>query len=162
MDSRVRQPVDFELESTRGSVRTLRQHRGQVVVVFYEARDRVDDNAALKRAIHRLGATTLADRVVVLGVGDVKSFDFAPARSIARSAIRAIAAHHDLEILLDWKGVMTRPPFALDPTKANVLVVDREGVVVYRHAGVVRADEEQRFLGAVSAALGLEQPLHTA
>jgi hypothetical protein len=159
MDARPMQPVDFELESTSGTNRSLRQYRGKVVIVFYEARDRVDDNAGLKRSLGRFGASTLAGDVVVLGVGDVQAFDFAPARSIARSAIRAIASHYDLEILLDWKGTLARPPFSLDPAKSNVVVVDRSGAITYRYTGVVGPEEERRFISAVSGSLGLgDQP----
>ncbi len=159
MDAPLRQPVDFELESSSGVPHGLREHRGQVVVVFYESRDRLDDNAALKRSLERFSSTTVASQLAVLAVGDVKAFDFAPARSIARSAIRAIASHYDLEILLDWKGVLARAPFSLDPAKSNVLVVDREGLVVYRHAGVIAAAEEARFLGIVRGCLGLDAQL---
>lgn len=140
----------MELEAIRGGTKRLSAWRGEVLVVFYEPREKLETNAELKRA---LSADTTRDARVV-AVGDVASFDFAPARTIARTAIRALARDNDLEILLDWRGQLAAPPFSLMRGESNVLVLDRRGRIAHRHTGVMTPRERERFFEALDRALG--------
>ena len=140
--------VDFALESTEGDVHTLAEHRGSTVVVFYEARDRTGDNARLKQALEELEPGVRAG-LVVIAAGDMRAFDVPGARPVARVAARALAARYGFEILLDWKGVLTRPPFDLDASKSNVVVVDPRGKIAFRHTGLLGPQEIARFFGAL-------------
>lgn len=142
--------VDFELESIRGGTRALSSLRGRFVVVFYESRDHLEDNAALKARLERLGGPR-GREVVVLGVGDLRAFDFAPARAIARTAIRALASRHDLEVLLDWRGELAKAPFAAQAGGSHVFVVAPDGALVFAHRGVADARTEATILGLVTA-----------
>lgn len=141
-------PVDFQLESTAGGTRSLAQHRGSPVVVFYEARDRTGDNAQLKHALEQLDARARAG-FVVIAAGDMRAFDLPGARPVARVAARAVAARHGFEILLDWKGALTRSPFGLDAGKSNVIVLDPRGAIVFRHTGILGPAEIARFFAAL-------------
>lgn len=120
-----------------------------MVVAFYEPRDRLEDNAALKRALRRLASRTSV--LDVLAIGDVASFDFDPVRSIVRRVVRALGAKADLEILLDWKGALTKPPFSLARGQTNVVVVDREGRIVERHTGAYASSEIEPLRARVEA-----------
>lgn len=123
--------------------------RGRVIVAFYEPRDRLEDNAALKRTLRALASRTPS--LDVIAVGDVASFDFDPVRSIVRRVVRALGARADLEILLDWKGALTRPPFSLMRDQTNVVVIDREGVLVERHTGAYAASEIEPLRARIEA-----------
>ena len=141
--------VDFSLESTSGGTQSLSQHRGSVVVVFYEAPDRTRDNAQIKQA---LTAYEPHVGLVLIAAGDMRAFDRPGARPVAAAAARAVARHYGLEILLDWQGALTRPPFRLDPAKSNVLLVDRAGTIVFRHSGILGSTETSRFFRALGNA----------
>lgn len=120
-----------------------------MIVAFYEPRDRLEDNAELKRSLRELARRVPS--LDVLAIGDVASFDFDPVRSIVRRVVRALGSKNDLEILLDWKGALTKPPFSLARGQANVMVIDREGAVVERHVGVYDAREIEALRARVEA-----------
>lgn len=123
--------------------------RGRTVAAFYEPRDRLEDNLALKRALRALAREVRG--LDVLAVGEVSAFDFDPVRSIVRRVVRALGASNDLEILLDWKGTLSSPPFSLPKGACSVIVVDREGRVASRHVGVVPEREIPAVVQAVRA-----------
>jgi len=131
--------VTLRLESSRGGERVV-PTAGRVAVVFYEPRERLEDNASLKRALRALEAGE-PTRLEVLAVGDVADFDFVPARAIVRRVVGALARANDLEVLFDWSGALAGEPYSLTRGKSNVLVIDHEGTIVSRDEGVVGAVE---------------------
>lgn len=118
-------------------------------MVFYEARDRTGDNQQLKRALAEPDAQA---GVIVIAAGDMRAFDLPAARPVARTAARLVAARHGFEILLDWKGALTRPPFGLDAAASNVLVIGRSGAVAFRHTGLLGSADITRFFAALRRA----------
>ena len=63
--------LNFDLEDANGTVHSLQEYRGHVLVLFYESREHVQDNFALKRSfMHpRRPPEEAAPRAVVLGGG---------------------------------------------------------------------------------------------
>jgi hypothetical protein len=148
-------PVDVVLESSAGGRRRLSDYRGRVVVLFWEDREHQRQNAALKDALGRLANDPgLVREVAVVAVGDVQAYDFAPARSIVRGAITAIARVVGIEILFDWQGALARAPFSLQTGRSNVLVLDADGRPVVRRSGELDAGERQALLDTVRGLLG--------
>ncbi len=121
---------------------------GRIAVIFYEPRERLEDNAALKRAL-RVLERAMPDRLEILAVGDVADFDFAPARAIVRRVVGALSRLNDLEVLLDWSAALARPPFSLARGRSNVLLLDGSGSVVSRSEGTV--SDVEPFLAQVRA-----------
>ena len=135
--------LDFRIEATTGVHRTLRSERGRVVVVFFEDRDHVRDNHQFKLAFHRfLSTNDIDDEVTAYAVANVAGLG-GWIRDIARSVIRSAAEDHDMEILMDWDGVLLEPPFSLADGEANVALIDRGGHLVWRHVGAI-GDEARR------------------
>lgn len=118
-------------------------------MAFYEPRERLEDNAALKRALREMSKDLPS--LEVLAVGDVSSFDFDPARSIVRRVVRVLGARHDLEVLLDWRGALTAPPLSLTRGVSNVVLIDATGQVHLRREGVLRGAEIAAFCDEVRA-----------
>lgn len=141
--------LDFELEDAEGIAHSLTEYRGQVLVLFYESREHIQDNFTLKRSfMHpRRGAFAQAR---VLGIANVKSLNFTPARTFTQKAVRAIQSKFDLELLLDWEGRLLEAPFFFDPTASNVIVLSRDGEVLFRHRGVLSSEDRERFVRALS------------
>jgi len=134
--------VDASLDSMLGH-RHLADERGRrAVVLFYEDRDHIYDNDALKIEIARyLIDNHLEDRMVLYGVanlGDVGSVPEALVRRLIQPAIERWGG----DILLDWEGLMRRPPFAFATGAANVAILDRQGCIAWRHSGAL--DDEGR------------------
>ena len=152
-DADVAVAVDVTLESSRGGNRAISTYRGKVVVLFYEDRHHTETNARVKEAVARYGQEhKLQDKVEVVAVANLKGYDFSPASNIARRAIKAIAAKVGIEILMDWRGdAMT--PLGVQDSNANVVVLDRGGVIRYRTTGRLHDGDEKALLAAVSASL---------
>jgi hypothetical protein len=150
-------PLDIELESSTGGRRRLSEHRGRVVVLFWENRDANQANAAAKKDLDRMSAE-LGRELVVVAVGDVSAFDFAGARSVVRTAIRTMAKAIGVEILLDWKGALAEAPFGLEPGTSNVMVLDREGRPIYRHRGELDAGQRRELMTLVRRTVGRVAP----
>jgi len=147
--------LDFELESASGGTRKLRELRGRVVVVFWEDRERQTQNLPLKRELGQLGADLALRRAVsVMGIGDVSAFDFAPARTFVRTTIRIIAPMAGIELLLDWRGLLARPPFSLTVGRSNVLVIDAHGREALRRDGALDEAQRTEVIDAVRALVG--------
>ena len=141
--------LNFDLEDPEGNPHSLLEYRGSVLVLFYESREHVQDNFPLKRGfLHPRRAPFTQVRVV--GVANVKSLNFAPARTFTQKAVRAIQSKFDLELLLDWEGQLLGAPFFFDPAASNVIVMGREGEVRFRHRGVMSAQDRERFVKAIS------------
>ena len=139
------EPVELALEETSGRTRTMREVRGRVVIVFYEDREHTDLNRALKEQLHRFVVDNgLQPQVTTYAVANVHGID-GVVRDLARTAIRAIASQYGIQILLDWEGALMRAPWSLANHDANVVLVDRQGRIRWRHTGAVGEAERTSF-----------------
>lgn len=146
--------LEIELESTAGGRRRLSSLRGRVAVLFWEDRERHRANAALKEELAALARDpALAGQLAIVPVGDLKAYDFTPARGVVRGAIATIARAIGVEILLDWQGALAAPPFSLTPGVPNVLVLDREGRPILRASGELAPASQRALLAQVQGAL---------
>ncbi len=137
--------MSVELEGTSGRARRLGDDRGQVVIVFYESRDQLTDNAALKSELERRakqGDRSLPPDVAVRPIANLGGSVPTAMRPFARAAVRAVARRLGLEILLDWEGAMRDAGLGLDGDTSHVLVLDATGSVAFHGRG--RLDDAQR------------------
>lgn len=138
-------PLDFRLESTRGGYRTLREARGRVVVLFFEDQDHTSLNMDFKRRLQQLIAqNSLGSVSRVYAVADI--FDHRAMQAVVRPFVVRAANQAGIDLLLDWDGVLRRPPFGLRSLSANVVLLDPQGRSVYRHYGrMTDADQTEFF-----------------
>lgn len=154
LDRQARTTAGLSLESTSGERVALSSLRGRAVVIFYEERAHTADNDELRQLLARCSLERApADRLAVLHVANVSSYDFRPARDIARAAVRAVARRVNAEILLDWAGALQAPPFSLVRGASNVVLVDRAGRVAWKHAGPVEGPVRAELFRALEAVL---------
>jgi hypothetical protein len=147
-------PVEASLESMQGGERSLAAERGRrVVVLFYEDRPHVEDNDVLKGELLRFVADNgLASRVVLYGVANLADVGGVP-RMLVREMIRPLVERWGSDILLDWDGVMRRPPFSFQTAAANVAVIDRDGRIAWHHVGSVDGPQRRELYRALRVAL---------
>jgi hypothetical protein len=138
-------PVEASMPSMAGH-RTLSAERGRrSVVLFYEDRDHIYDNDALKIELSRYVADNhLDDRVIMYGVANLADAGPVP-EALVRELIRPAVERWGADILLDWDGVMRRAPFSFATAAANVGLIDRDGCIVFRHTGVMGDDTRREF-----------------
>jgi len=140
------------IQSTQGRSLDLEALRGKTVVVFYEERDHVDDNAHLKESCGLLlESGSMGDRFEVLGVADVQGLSFV--RGIVRTAVKTIAARYNTELWLDFEGALHEAPWDLGGRGSAVMVVDPDGEIVFRGKGALDPYDLDEFFAALGASL---------
>lgn len=144
----------FACEGTSGATRRLTDYLGRAVIVVYEDRDSNHQNDVLKQELAaRANAQDLTRDVSVVPVANLSGFDFWPARGYARDAVVEIAREQRMEILIDWTGAMARA-YRFRPGVSYVMVLSREGRVLFRHAGTLNSGARRSFFNAVAEAIG--------
>lgn len=138
-------PVAASMPSMAGH-RSLEGERGRrAIILFYEDREHVYDNDALKVEIARYVIDNhLEDRVVTYGVANLADAGAVP-EALVRELIRPAVERWGSDILLDWEGVMRRAPFSFATAAANVGVIDRNGCIVFRHTGTMDDGRRREF-----------------
>lgn len=142
-------PVEFSLEETSGATRTVSEARGRVIALFFEDREHTEDNRTLKMTLHQFIVDNhLENEMRIYAVADVHSIPDL-VRDMARTAIRAIADEYHIQILLDWDGALLEAPISMVPAAANVVLLDRQGRIAWRHAGAFGETETSDFFRAL-------------
>ncbi len=144
---------EFALEGTSGQTRRLRDYRGRVVILIYEDRDSNQQNDTLKRELaDHARAQDLTRDVAVVPVANLSSYDFWPASGFARDAVVDIARQQGMEILIDWRNTMSGA-YRFRPSTSYVMVLSRDGRVLFRHAGALQSRERMRFFTVIGEAM---------
>lgn len=145
--------VDASLPSMQGHRRLSDERGHRAMVLFYEDRAHVYDNDAFKGEARRyLADNHLEDRLVLYGVANLGDVGMVP-EALVRSMIQPAVERWGSDILLDWEGVMRRPPFGFATDAANVGLIDRQGRLVFRHAGPMTEASRRDFYRALRAAV---------
>jgi hypothetical protein len=146
--------VDATMEAMRSSAHTLSAERGhRVVVLFYEDRDHIEDNAAFKGDLERFIVDNhLEERAVTYGVANLADVGMVP-HAFVRQMITPLLDRFRSDILLDWDGVMRRAPFSFPTAASTCALIDRTGAIVYRYTGTIDETQRRAFYAALRRAL---------
>ena len=128
--------------------------KGRPLLIVYEDKDSGKDNQALKdelAAFAREG--DYRDRIALVAVADVSSFNFWPARGFAKDAIRRESARAGTTVYCDWDGVF-RERLTLTKGKSNVVLVGKDGKVLYAAHGAMGENARARFFSLLRGELG--------
>jgi peroxiredoxin len=117
--------MEFTLQDQYEKSVSLRQFEGRVVVLLASDREGSSQNAAWIKAIR----DNYADRVAVQGIADVSTVPF-----FLKGRIRDEFKKSEASILLDWEGDVFRS-YGFAKFVANVLLIDRHGVIRHRSSG---------------------------
>jgi hypothetical protein len=144
---------ELALPDTTGRAHRLDSERGKPVVIVHEDRHATAQNTELKRELAERGRQSeLAKQVVLWPIADLAGLDFWPARGFAREAVERAAHDFGVEILVDWTGEVARR-WSFPPRVSSVVIVDRSGMVRYRHEGTLDANERKNFFAILGTVL---------
>src|SRR5258705_12006498 len=125
---------------------------GKTVVLFYEDRHTALVNAPLKEALRALRRDPAhAERVAIVPVADVSSYDFWPARWFAKRAVRGKIQQYGERIYCDWTGGF-RTPFRLREGVPTVVVISPAAAVLFFKGGKLDAADPARDIALARAA----------
>jgi hypothetical protein len=135
------------LEDADGRVSELRAFRGRPVLILYEDRDSATQNDPLKKELGELArGDRYKARIALAAVADVSAWDFWPAKGFVKDAIRDESRKQGTTIYCDWTGAF-RKTFQLRRGVSNVVLVGRDGKVVFTAEGAVPVEQRRRLLG---------------
>lgn len=150
-------PLEVTLWSSEGARAPLSTWRGKPVILFYEDKDSVRLNLALKEELFALGEQLgLREAAWVVAVANLEQFNFFPARQIALSHVRAEEKRAGVPILVDLEGRLCEPPWELPAKTSTVMLLDATGVVVYRHSGRMEEEERESFFTTLGGLIGVD------
>ncbi|XXF79007.1 YtfJ family protein [Myxococcaceae bacterium GXIMD 01537] len=156
-DEPVRGPMDATLRSSAGQKVSLSRWRGKPVILFYEDKKSTALNARLKEQLFKRGKERgLLDAAFVVAVANLEAYDFFPARQIALSYVRDEEKKVGVPILVDLDGTLGAAPWGLPKKTSNVLLLDGEGKLVFRHSGQMKEAEVEAFFGTLGKLIGVD------
>jgi hypothetical protein len=145
-----RHPIPMSLRARAESVDSqpfdLSAHTGKCLLVFYEDKDVRSQNQALKDRLWKsMDQRQHKDSLLIVAVADVSAFNWWPAKKVVTAAIREESRKLGSTIWCDWDGSFGR---AMGATKgaSNVMLVGRDGAILFKHSGALPVDEIDRVL----------------
>jgi len=150
-------PMEAVLESAYGQPVRLSATRGQPVILFFEDRDSLALNQALKDELFQRGKEKgLLKAVRVVAVANLQPFNFFPARQIALAFVRDAQGKVNVPIWVDWKATLSQTPWNLPARSSSVVLLDAEGRVAFQRSGKLSQAERAQFFQALSRLVPLE------
>lgn len=135
------------LEDADGRVSEIKGFRGKPILIMYEDRDSATQNDRLKKELGELArGERYRSRIALAAIADVSAWDFWPAKGFVKDAIRDESRKQGTTIYCDWTGVF-RKTYQLRRGVSNVVLVGKDGRVVFAAEGVVPPDQRRRLLG---------------
>ena len=151
------EPLDATLRGSDGKHVRLSTWRGKPVILFYEDKKSTSLNAPLKEELFKRGqARGLLEAAFVVAVANLEDYDFFPARQIALSYVRDEEKKAGVPILVDLDGTLGGPPWGLPKKTSNVLLLDGEGRLIFKHSGRMKEAEMEAFFGTLSRLVGVD------
>lgn len=145
--------LEAGLETSGGLRASLRAFADKPLVVFYEARGSANENQRAKDALFAAGKERgLLEAVAVVGVANLQSWNWVPAKQFARVGVAQAERQAGVPVLIDWTGVLTRPPMKLSAERSTILVV-HQGEVRFRRAGALSPGDSDALLATLEALL---------
>ena len=146
------------LEDADGRAVELKAFKGRAILIVYEDKDSAPQNKALKE---ELSQATKGDgyrsALVVAAIADVSAYDYWPAKGFVKDAIREESRKQGTTVYCDWSGAF-RATYRLKSKTSNVVLIGRDGHVLFASQGVVSVAERRRLIDLLAAQLDRANP----
>lgn len=121
--------------------------RTMPVLVIYEDKGSVEQNAALKEHLSQLAKGDKYKKLVALvAVADVTGYDYWPVRGFVKNAIQKESHKQGTIIYCDWDGSI-RTTLGLERGRSNVVLYGRDGRVLFSEAGALSEERRRALIG---------------
>jgi hypothetical protein len=146
------------LEDADGRAVELKAFKGKAILIVYEDKDSAPQNKALKEA---LSQATKGDHyrsaLVVAAIADVSDYDYWPAKGFVKDAIREESRKQGTTVYCDWSGAF-RTTYRLKSKTSNVVLVGRDGHVLFAAEGPVSVEERRRLIELLKGQVDQPKP----
>jgi len=146
------------IEDADGRAQELKVFKGKPVLIVYEDKDSAGQNQALKDALSKLAKGDRYKAAVALAaVADVSAYDYWPVKGFVKDAIREESRKQGTTIYCDWSGAF-RGAYRLRSGVSSIVLVGRDGHVLFAAEGAVSADQRQRLVTLLKAQAEAAKP----
>ena len=146
------------IEDADGRALELKAFKGKPILIVYEDKDSAGQNQLLKDALSKLAKGDRYKTAVVLAaVADVSAYDFWPVKGFVKDAIREESRKQGTTIYCDWSGAF-RGAYRLRPGVSSVVLVGRDGHVLFAVEGAASAEQRQRLVSLLKAQVDAAKP----
>lgn len=134
------------LEDADGRALELKAWKGKPILIVYEDKDSATQNQPLKDALSKLAkGDRYKSAVALAAVADVSAYDFWPVKGFVKDSIREESRKQGTTIYCDWSGTF-RGAYRLKAGVSSIVLVGRDGHVLFAAEGAVSAGERKRLL----------------
>jgi hypothetical protein len=135
-----------KLEDADGRVLWMKSLKGKPTLIVYEDKDSATQNQPLKNDLAKLAkGDKYKSKVALAAVADVSSYDFWPVKGFVKDAIREESKKQGTTIYCDWDASF-RSAYKLKEGTSSIVLVSREGDVLFAAEGALSADDRKRLL----------------
>ena len=118
---------------------------------MYEDKDAATQNTTLKKELGDLAkGDKYKSKIGLAAVADVSSYDFWPVKGFVKDAIREESKKAGTTIYCDWNASF-RKTFKLSKGKSSVVLVGKDGKVLFAGEGALSADDRKKLLALLKA-----------
>jgi predicted transcriptional regulator len=146
------------LEDADGRALELKAWKGKPILIVYEDKDSATQNQALKDALSKLAkGDRYKSAVALAAVADVSSYDYWPVKGFVKDSIREESRKQGTTIYCDWSGTF-RGTYRLKSGVSSIVLVGRDGHVLFAAEGAVSAGERARLLDLLKGQVESAKP----
>lgn len=134
-----RRAPDFKVISGDKEELSLEDINNKVTVLFYEAKNTVEQNRKLKNSLNLLYKElpdSVKKDIIRIGVVDCQGVLF---KGIWEKALRDNAKKEGINLYGDWDGKMSKS-YIFDRKESNVIIIDKKGIIRYYASGKIEED----------------------
>lgn len=130
---------DFKVISGEKAELSLDSIKNKVTVLFYEAKNAVEQNRKLKNSLnifYKELPDSLKKDIIRVGVVDCQGVLF---KGIWEKALRDNSKKEGIDLYGDWDGSM-RKTYSFSKYQSNIIIIDKRGIVRYYASGEIKDD----------------------
>ena len=140
-----------KLEDADGKSLETKSIKGKPLLVVYEDRDTATQNAELKKELGELAkGDKYKSKIALAAVADLTAYDFWPVKGFVKDAIREEQKKVGTTIYCDWDGSF-RKAFKLAKGKSSVVLVGKDGKVLFAGEGALSADDRKKLVSLLKS-----------
>lgn len=142
------------VEDADGKVLQLQNLKGKPILIVYEDKDSSAQNQPLKEDLSKLASGDKYKKAIALAaIADVSAYDWWPAKGFVKDAIREESKKQKTTIYCDWNGGF-RKAYGIKKGVSNVILVGRDGKVLFAAEGVLGTDARKRLVSLLGEQVG--------
>jgi len=134
---------DFSLPDQHNKMVNLRELAGKPMILLASDKEGTKQNAGWRKAI----AERYKDRILIQGVADVRKVPF-----FLKGSYKKDFQKDPDSIILDWEGTIFRS-YGFKDNVANIVLIDKEAIVRYCHAGSAEQSEIEELYRAIDRSM---------